>query len=417
MGPDRIRNHRQVKRIDVGTMKPKEVKSYIQNLKIRWKYDNITSDEFAIDLRKYSKTTQILIENKWNLESKDWLGYDSKLFFRLWRFVYRDLQRKSGFEEDVEEYDKFIREWNILCREGDYIIVKSRKQKPNVIDRDKPFSSWIHNDLQKQKFNEHVKSLTNDTASKYFDSKNRPYTVSAADWEKTRLTQLNRFRNMIKGDSPPFDSYMGVTISDESVLQGFYNILMINEPTISRQRFKDIWEMLRVINGTSRSPQEYWGSKWGHIHNSMIMDGSNPQYRSPDMYNLPNTHCDIHTLTTFGVDDGKTYQWSFSRDLWESITHYEDDYKYKMTNVKRRDFNLFDEYMFRYLYYYSRPHIEVEELLSLPRCTYIPSQKSDEDEFMREYGGFITDREREETDMYRRKLQSLINIPTPPTVH
>lgn len=387
-------------------MKQSDVKRLITNFSTKLRH-NISDDEYAIDLRKYSKTTQILIKSKWEIQSKDWMDWDSKVFFRLWRFIYRDLQRKHGFEDDIKEHDEFVKQWKLSRMEGDYVIVRRRGEKEKRPDG--IFSNWMYESERERKFENHIKRKA-QFSKRAFNTQTQPWHLSKERIEGARYTAINRFRNMIMSDKPTLDSYMGVSIHDEYTMQGLYNTLMIYEELLSEHMFRDRWETLRIINGTDLTPEWYWGSKYGWMHNTLVTDVTDPRYRpnTLSLHSSQSVSCDVETLTTKKTSNGQTIKWNFTHNMWEMSTANLNEAKYKLTNIKRKDFNPFQEYMFRYFYYYPRRNAEPQDVLQLPKCPYIPSEKSDE-----KYVG-LTERERIETEMYRKKLEMMIDIPSPP---
>lgn len=250
----------------------------IQNFITKMKY-NLSTDEVAVDLRKYSHSTQSLIKSRYDLVKKSWMDEDSKVFFRLWRFVYRDLQRSDGFGDDIKEYDEFIQKWKLFRIEGDYAIVK-RRLNPRSMKGGKMMADAIKEanklrqdsiDSIKEQYNTAMISgsaveLDDTTVS---SSKSptpyrlRLHNIEAADRHRT----VERFvkRLMYGNLDDVLDKYRGVTINDIEIMQGLYNALLVFSDRLSRTDFGNAWQLLGIVNGTQVSVEDYWRTDFTQI--------------------------------------------------------------------------------------------------------------------------------------------------------
>lgn len=370
--------------VDVSNMKQFEMKRYVENITAKLRY-NISDKENAIDLRKYSQTTQILIKSKFELQYKDWMGYDSKVFFRLWRFVYRSIQREHGYEDDITEYDEFIRKWKILRIEGDYVITESKEKSPQT-----------DSDL----FNKRVKEQGYKSDRIYKDLMSQ-YNNSPTQITGYQVHLIQSWKGCITSDHRTMDKYLGVSVKDEQTMQGLYNVLMAYDIKLSREQFKDRWNTLGIINATEHSSDYYWGSRYGHIYNS-IMDANKYQsYFDPNNHNPGTTHCDVETIVTELLDNDKKYKFNFTHNMWKRVEEDIVEFKQQLKSVNRRDYNPFEEFVFRYLYFFSYRHGNPRELMKL----HIQPNKQLEQ---------LSEYEREAITAYRNKVRTLIETPTPP---
>ena len=388
---------RRVKKVDIGTMSIRQVNKYINELKVKAKLYDV-SDEEPKRLSDLPKTAQILLKYKLKVDNEREMGQQSKLFFRLWRFVFRHLQRQHGFEEDIMKYDEFVKEFTPLRIEGDFVYVK---RKPSIMARAINFH---------HEFSSRTKEWPSPPPKKT-DLIRNPH-------EFRRYVQ--KFRAVIRMTDPPvsevMDVYRGVCIRDEELIEGMIKILLVWEDRLTRQQFNRGWEILSLINGTSINIYDFWKSNWGWLntnisktqlmrditfHPSVGMGGA--YHPSPGM----DDKYDIFRIDAWELNGSKLNRFDFSKDVLRMMMTRLHDTKFDLAKIPREEYSPLQEYMFREMYYYPRKQEEPEFLLPLPLDLHTTVN-------LNEYahGEMLSSHEAEQMKAYRARLKCA-QPPTP----
>lgn len=383
------RPHR-VKKVDIGSMSIRQANKYINELKVKANLYDVSNEE-PKRLSDLPKTVQILLKYKLKVDNEEEMGQQSKLFFRLWRFVFRKLQRQHGFEEDIVKYDEFVKEFTPLRIEGDFVYVK---RKPSLMVR--ALESQPH-------FSGRTKEWPDppDTT----DLARNPYELRK---------YVYKFRDVIRTTDVPhmsnaMDVYRGVCIRDEQVIEGMIKMLLVWEDKLTRQQFNIGWEILRIINGTSTNIYDLWKSNWGWLntnisktdlerdiafHPSVGMGGA--YHPSPGI----DGRYDIFRVDACELNNNKLNRFDFSNEMLRMMMTRIHNTKFDLAKLPRNQYNPLQEYMFREMYYYNRKEEDAEMLMPLPLDLHATRN-------LNEYahGEMLSDREAEEMRMYKAKLE------------